>query len=165
MKEKHSTASVYIFNSSNSVWRLLLVHHKKFNRWMVPGGHVENFENHYEAVLREAKEETGLDIEMVTLGIPGEPKLQVFSDAREMFVPSAILEEDIPEYKGKQEHYHIDFLYTAISKQDKLVLADREAHEIRWFTKEELNGLDLFESTKHFASRFFGMIEEEYPLH
>ena len=38
--EKHFVASVWII-SSGSPKKVLLVHHKKFNKWLQPGGHVE----------------------------------------------------------------------------------------------------------------------------
>lgn len=45
--------------------KVLLVYHKKFNKWTPPGGHVEENETPAEAVVREWKEELDLDIEVV----------------------------------------------------------------------------------------------------
>ena len=36
-----------------------------YGTWAVPGGHIEQFETLKEAGLRETKEETGLDIELI----------------------------------------------------------------------------------------------------
>ena len=46
--------------------RILMVrqHHEGRDIWMVPGGGIEEGENSIEAAVREAKEETGLDIEV-----------------------------------------------------------------------------------------------------
>jgi len=54
------TVGVFIFNKNNEM--LLLVSHKFPGKYVVPGGHVELGERLEEAAVREAKEETGLDI-------------------------------------------------------------------------------------------------------
>ena len=45
--------------------KVLLVDHKKAELWLPPGGHVEPGENPKETVLREAKEELGIDAEFL----------------------------------------------------------------------------------------------------
>lgn len=54
------TVGVFIFNSKGEL--LLLKSHKWPDKYVVPGGHVELGERIEEAAVREAKEETGLDI-------------------------------------------------------------------------------------------------------
>lgn len=54
------TVGVFIFNKSDEV--LLLKSHKWPGSYVIPGGHVELGERLEEAAVREAKEETGLDI-------------------------------------------------------------------------------------------------------
>jgi nucleoside triphosphatase len=54
------TVGVFIFNPSGEL--LLLQSHKWPGKYVVPGGHVELGEHIEEAAIREAKEETGLDI-------------------------------------------------------------------------------------------------------
>ena len=54
------TVGVFIFNKRGEV--LLLHSHKWPGAYVVPGGHVELGERIEEAAIREAKEETGLDI-------------------------------------------------------------------------------------------------------
>ena len=41
--------------------RVLLVHHRKLNKWLPLGGHIELDEDPEEAALREAQEESGFD--------------------------------------------------------------------------------------------------------
>ena len=54
------TVGVFIFNKAGEM--LLLVSHKFPGKYVVPGGHVELGERLEAAAVREAKEETGLDI-------------------------------------------------------------------------------------------------------
>jgi nucleoside triphosphatase len=54
------TVGVFIFNPAGEL--LLLKSHKWPGRYVVPGGHVELGERIEQAVVREAKEETGLEV-------------------------------------------------------------------------------------------------------
>lgn len=54
------TVGAFIFNPRGEL--LLLQSHKWPGRYVVPGGHVELGERLEQAVVREAKEETGLDV-------------------------------------------------------------------------------------------------------
>ena len=54
------TVGVFIFNLKDEL--LLIKSHKWPDKYVVPGGHVELGERLEEAAIREAKEETGLDI-------------------------------------------------------------------------------------------------------
>ena len=54
------TTGVFIFNSKDEL--LLLKSHKWSEKYVVPGGHVELGEHIKDASIREAKEETGLDV-------------------------------------------------------------------------------------------------------
>src|SRR3989344_2869084 len=55
------TTSIYIVYEH----KVLLHKHKKLHIWLPPGGHIELDEDPNEAAIREAKEETGLDVELV----------------------------------------------------------------------------------------------------
>ena len=51
----------YIVNDD----KLLLIHHKKLNKWLPVGGHLKPNETPDEGLRREVKEEVGLDIEFL----------------------------------------------------------------------------------------------------
>lgn len=60
---EHLTASCLIVDGDASA--VLLVHHAKGNFWVQPGGHVELTDRDLtSAALREAREETGLDLDL-----------------------------------------------------------------------------------------------------
>ena len=57
--EGHLTGSAFVLTADGT--RVLLLHHRKLDRWLQPGGHADPGERSGEAVaLREVREETGL---------------------------------------------------------------------------------------------------------
>jgi 8-oxo-dGTP pyrophosphatase MutT (NUDIX family) len=126
--EGHLTGSVVVVSAEGD--HLLLLHHRKLHRWLQPGGHGDPGETAGEAVaLREAREETGLhDLRLH----PAAPR------------PLDVDVHDIPARKGEPAHQHLDLRYLAVaSAEARLVRADEEANELRWFRWDELGGLDL----------------------
>ena len=51
--------------SKNDPEKVLILYQKKYNDFSFPKGHVENVETLQECAVRETKEETGLDIELL----------------------------------------------------------------------------------------------------
>lgn len=56
----HPTVGALIFNPEGKI--LLVRTHKFHDKYVVPGGHIEVGEKMTDALIREAKEETGLDV-------------------------------------------------------------------------------------------------------
>lgn len=107
----HFTASCYIVDDAG---RLLLHHHKRLNRWLQMGGHVEGDETPELAALREGREESGLaDLEAVQL-----LDLDVHA---------------IPAGKGEPDHDHFDVRYLARTARPEAVTIDRaESNDLAW---------------------------------
>src|SRR5258706_14045404 len=102
--EKHLGASAIIITDTLPK-KTLLLHHKKHNTWFQPGGHVEDIENPVEAVIREVKEETGIDISFL------QEKIKKMDNASILPIPDFFLEEVIPAHGDEPSHFHLDFLY------------------------------------------------------
>ena len=56
--KKHFTATGYTVNKDRT--KMLLIHHKGLDKWLPPGGHIEENEVPHEAAIREVYEETGI---------------------------------------------------------------------------------------------------------
>lgn len=57
----HVTGSAIVIGDAG----VLLLKHKRLGLWLQPGGHIDAGETPWEAALREAIEETGLELELV----------------------------------------------------------------------------------------------------
>jgi ADP-ribose pyrophosphatase YjhB (NUDIX family) len=72
MKKQFTCGSFALIFDSES--RILLCHRRDYDLWNLPGGGVEDNESPWEAVIREVKEEIGVDVEIVRLsGIYNKP--------------------------------------------------------------------------------------------
>lgn len=139
--EKHLTGSALIM-TEELPHKILLVHHKKFNVWIQPGGHVERDENPLEATIREAKEETGIDISFLF------KRVTEVSNTKMLPIPDFFLEEPIDPHGDEPAHFHLDSLYIAIVPLQKVAKQEQESHDIGWFTLEEALQLDIYENTR-----------------
>ena len=110
----HITASCFIIDRDG---RLLLHHHRRLNRWLQMGGHLEPGEDPVAAALREGREESGLeDLRVVSDGIAD---LDVHR---------------IPAGRGEPEHRHYDVRYIARTDSADSIAADaRESNQLMWF--------------------------------
>lgn len=58
MQVGRKCASCFVINDN----KILLIFHKKFQKYIQPGGHIESNEEPYETAIREVYEETGIKI-------------------------------------------------------------------------------------------------------
>lgn len=146
---QHLAAGCVVLNKEKT--KVLMIYHKKLQKWLIPGGHVEGYETPHEAALRETKEETGIDARLV---FPEQPLL-ASTDSSEVSLPLpvAILREAIPANTKTEAHYHIDFIYLAEAQENTLDAALHEVDEVRWVAKEEVATLDTFESIKQLCRK------------
>jgi 8-oxo-dGTP pyrophosphatase MutT (NUDIX family) len=140
--EKHFTASVWIV-TEDTPCKVLLIHHKKLNRWLQLGGHIEKFENPVEAAVREAREESGVDISFLIKEVKAAD-----SETKFLPVPQFIVEQYIPSYKDEPEHFHLDMQYVVRVPEQKLKRSVNEARGIGWFSKKEALDLPIHEDTR-----------------
>jgi ADP-ribose pyrophosphatase YjhB (NUDIX family) len=119
-----ATVGALIHDEAGKV--LMIRTHKWGGRWGIPGGKIERGEASEDALRREIREETGLEV----------------SDIRFAMVQDCI---DSPEFM-RPEHFLL-LNYVAKALPGAVSLND-EAQEFRWVTPPEAAALDLNEPTK-----------------
>src|SRR5713101_2108191 len=110
--------------------KVLLVHHRALGKWLPLGGHIELDEDPEQAALREAREESGLDVELLGARPPTtEP------GTRALLAPRFL---DI--HRISATHEHIGMIYFARPRDASaaLQLARAEQLAIRSCTHEVL---------------------------
>ncbi len=109
--------------------RVLLILHRKLGKWLPLGGHIELDEEPETAALREAKEESGLDIELV-----GERPPTTGPGTRALIAPRFM---DI--HRINATHEHIGLIYFARPKTGTTQLNTEEHLDIRWCSAADLD--------------------------
>ncbi len=93
-----------------------------FGEWSLPGGVLECGETLREAVIREAREETGLLVEAVEM----------------LGVYERVIRDD--ERRVRYHYVLLDFLCRVVGGD---LTAGSDAADVRWFTRDELPALNL----------------------
>lgn len=146
--EKHLTASVLVATNEQPV-RVLLLHHRKHQTWLQPGGHVELFENPWETAVRELEEETGLD---VSAYLPA-PR-SIAKDSFQLTPPDFVGQYLVPATSDQPAHYHVDWLYVVKIPQAVPLTNEKEkSYDIGWFSLEQIENLPMFANTKFFIKK------------
>ena len=117
-QEGHFTASAWVVNAQMD--KVLLVHHKKLNKWLQPGGHADGSDDILAMARQEVWEETGL--KNVKLGYDG-----IF-DVDAHPIPEA------PK-NGVMEpaHTHYDIRYLLIADENTPLAVSDESNDLSWF--------------------------------
>ncbi|PIR76571.1 MAG: hypothetical protein COU32_01355 [Candidatus Magasanikbacteria bacterium CG10_big_fil_rev_8_21_14_0_10_42_10] len=115
-------------------------HNPQFHEvWEFPGGTVEIGENIFENVVRECKEETGYDVEIL---------------------------EQLPFIRVKTRHierfsyqiYLVPVLCKVVGGEG--VFSDDEVLEMKWYTPEEIPSLKLFPDDGNMVTEYLELIQE-----
>ena len=129
--EGHVTGSAWILSADYR--QVLLVHHRKLNRWLQPGGHADGDPDPERVARREAEEESGLT---------------AFSALPE-HTGALLLDIDvhiIPARGAEPAHLHHDFRYLLIARPDQQLRLSEESTALRWFDRSRLDEASTEES-------------------
>jgi len=117
----HVTGSTWVLNPARS--HALMLHHRKLDLWLQPGGHADGDPNITRVVLKETSEESGIDLDQIKL------------------VDDAIFDVDLhvvhaSEHDPRHEHFDIRFL---VEIDDSIPLpGNDESHQIGWIPLTEV---------------------------
>lgn len=128
----HVTASAWILDPAHT--HALLLHHRKLDRWLQPGGHVDGDPDVRAAALREAREETGLR----TLRLATEAVYDVDVHA-------------IPARGAEPAHEHFDLRFALEADPREPLRGNAESHDLRWVPLDDLEAYAIDDSVRRLA--------------
>ncbi|MGH8159097.1 MAG: NUDIX hydrolase [Rhodanobacter sp.] len=114
----HFTGSAWLVSADGL--RVLLMHHRKLDRWLQPGGHADGDADLARVALREAQEETGVS----DLCIEGD----IFDIDRHR----------IPARANEAKHWHYDVRYVVRAGVDERFVINEESQALAWRLVREL---------------------------
>lgn len=125
------TASTFLVRRDRDQWQLGLAWHRRMGGWLPTGGHQDAGETIEETALREAREEAGVDAQLLALPLPdGFPHPVVAGPWWIVEVPAG------PDNHTPAPHVHRDHVF--VGEVDVAApVADCEC-EVAWFSRDEL---------------------------
>lgn len=148
------TVSAYIIRTDFARPKLILHQHKKLNKLLQFGGHVELDENPWSALIHEIREESGYDLAQLKLLQP-ESRLKN-GVGGSVLHPQPVC---INTHPFNEEHFHIDIGYAFVTDQEPAhQLAADESQDIRLVSQAELLELgraEIFDNVKDIANFIF----------
>ncbi len=117
----HVTGSSWVVNPARS--HTLLLHHRKLDRWLQPGGHADGDPDMLRVVLKETAEETGIPLEQIHL------------------VNDDLFDVDIHTiHPSPHDHRHVHFdIRFLVEIDDRIPLpGNNESFDVRWVPLHEV---------------------------
>ncbi len=115
----HVTASAWVLDPSGE--QVLLIHHRKLDRWLQPGGHADGDADTLAVAQREVWEETGLATEPII---------------REIFDLDI---HAIPARGAEPEHFHYDLRYLLRPAVGSTLQINNEVVAAEWVPLHEVH--------------------------
>lgn len=138
MKRIDLTVNGFIFSDD----KVLLIYHKNHKMWLGVGGHLDKNETPDGQLLKEIKEETGLEVVIISAGHE-----VVISDHVVRNCPTPF-HADLHDVG---DHLHYAQYYVCSSKDGSrgIIPEKAEFEDYRWFTEEEVqNHPEIWKTTK-----------------
>ncbi len=126
--------------------KVLLIHHRKLDLWLPPGGHIDKDETPDDALIRELKEELNLDIEILNRNdVPCEGNLRKI-----LAIPFHVNVHSVGD------HDHCCFFYVCKPKNPEKISANQsELKNFAWFSIEELQQQKILPEVRNIALKAF----------
>lgn len=125
--------------------KILLVHHNGFDKWVFPGGHIDDEETPAQSAEREFLEETNVKVEAISAVPPA-----FAGDDNDTPIP-------LPFYMGlAREGFdspRVIYYYYVKPVEDNWEISHQkeELYGINWFSKEDLQAVETFDQVRALA--------------
>jgi 8-oxo-dGTP pyrophosphatase MutT (NUDIX family) len=132
--EGHVTGSAWLVDASGG--RVLLTHHRKLGRWLQLGGHSDGQPEPLGVALKEAREESGLEVRSLS---------------------SEIFDLDIHEIPARREdpaHYHYDVRFAIQVVGSEAFRVSVESLDLAWVPIDRLEDYSDEESVLRMARKW-----------
>lgn len=127
------TVSAYIVRQEGSGWKGLVHMHKKLDKLLQVGGHVELTETPWQALEHELREECGYTFAELELL---QPTAISFASSHYVVHPQPLV---VMTHKFSEDHYHTDLSYGFIAESAPLQPPlEGESVDIRWLTLDDM---------------------------
>ncbi|MBI4056175.1 MAG: 7-cyano-7-deazaguanine synthase QueC [Elusimicrobia bacterium] len=135
----HFVATGYVVRGEKT----LLLFHKKLKMWLPPGGHIDAHETPERALLREIREETGLEVEIIAERRTPDP---AGGKVRYLYRPSHLQLEQVGDHK------HIDLIYFCRVISGEPIFSPAEHDQMKWFSLQDLQGPEIADEVRESAT-------------
>lgn len=132
--EGHVTGSAWIVDRSGRA--AVLLHHRKLDRWLQPGGHADGDPDVRAVAWREAREETGL--------------------ASLVPATEAVYDVDVHDISARgaePAHKHYDVRFAFFADREETPPGNLESHAVRWVNLAELDRYAVDASVRRLAAK------------
>lgn len=134
----HLTGSAWLVSKDGR--RAALMHHRKLDRWLQPGGHADGDSDLAAVAKREAEEETGLTDLLVNQ--------EIFDLDR----------HQIPARGQDPTHWHYDLRFVVRASGSEVFVQNAESLALAWIDITELaNRMDIDDSIRRMAQRWLSV--------
>ena len=127
----HVTASAWILSPFGD--EVLLTHHKKLDKWLQLGGHVDGEPRVERACLREAQEESGM-------------ARFTFVAWTDELTPLDLDVHEIPARADEPAHLHWDLRFLLQAGPDQQLVCSHESNRLEWVATARLEDFTAEES-------------------
>lgn len=125
--------------------KVLLVHHNKLDKWVPPGGHIEDDETPAETVVREFFEETGVRVKVMAAAPSA-----FAGDSNATPIPLPF-HTDLEREGFDVPHIGYFYYVRPLEESIKLQHQESEVYGIGWFSENDLPNLKTFDQVRALA--------------
>ena len=130
----HVTGSAWVVD--RALEAAVLVHHRKLDKWLQPGGHADGDSDVRGVARREAVEETGI---------------AALADASHGIYDIDV--HTIPARPHEPEHDHFDVRFAFFADRATEPIVSEESHAVRWIAFAEIERFAIDDSVRRLVAK------------